>query len=1693
MTTQNVNNNSKINLHSYKVGLKKSTLTNDAQKSLFAALDKNNDGVINKNEIKGIVKGKLKGNNGKTVEKEYIKVKDLPENRSLVIDENGKEWVMAHDGTILKSSYAAEQKGVPQNIVNEGRQEKAAEQRAKAERQQNLKVQKQSAKQIVSDLKSAIKGLNDNNAIKKALNKIDNPDEMKEVNRLLEAEGFKGDDLYSPLEKFMYKELKESSIMYNSFELLEDKVQGWISNGTLKGQDAINAQARMAARVICDGGDGLGTNCDKIKKGIKMIKSPDGSPQGAKAVYDKVNKIIANHSTFYGIGAKSKDLMDYLDGEMWDGEVKYLRGILAQNNAIQGKEKAEAVSDLTKEAVSGAGTDIEYLEQAILAINSPQDMKSVEAELKKYCESKGIKPKIAGQSYLQAILYDECDTFMGISTDHKEIRKFTEKLIKQGAYTPEQAVKVRAEQAAIQILEGDYKNVLDAVKQINDPQVLTRLDALLKTKKYDGLDGFLANKFKGNQTKQDLIKAELAANKLLSDSDAATVALRLIQNGDFNIRAKGLAAIRTNAQAQAVDKGLKSKNSSLGAVYDQFNKEKEEYKNKAKLWDGIAVFASSIGLGSAAEYISDKYRENTDVSDNLYVEADKPQNLTPQQKEAYELTVKNFEEQLEKMKADYQAVLDGQGVISGAVNEFCSIYNIGTTRDDIEARIEHDTETLRLLTLAKDGKLQKMVNGKPVTVSFEDVFKERQSEFITANAASISGVKNDIKAKPVTEFSAEKVAKVEQQGTTLAAMNVAKDYISQSWSELNDALNSSKSDRLTTAIYSSMEKLSQLSGETLTLDAYGLKMENGVIVNQNGTPATTSDLKQIAMQLKLGLSDISNVMLGQSLPMEANDDKVSKLLDKGFDSKLEQFKGEYREAYGQEPPEDLLESYKKTISRGTMVVNVGTAIGAVIAAPFTGGGSLAVFVAAAGATLLTQGLEQATDSNGWTNSEWTSTTADACWNGALAVVGMKVGMVADKAVGGGYKFATEILAKNEKIIRAIAPNISPEKLKLASIIVARAEATFGEVASDVLADLVQTYAMNGEFNEQEFTTNLLFSLAGNAAGHIAGAIGDAKAAKMDIEAGKVDVDVPKAEVDMNSPKVETSAPKAEVDMNSPKVEASTPKVDADMNSPKVETSAPKAEVDVNSPKVETSAPKAEVDVNSPKVETSAPKAEVDVNSPKVETSTPKVDADVASPRVDATDSKIEVKPASVVSPSITPAALPENANFTTAIMSNKSSVEQALKTADLTNPEVMKVYTDMLAAEFPAIKNYPKKGQFIMRMQELMNHPNYANLSDYNKTMAKLAILKYDGVLNPDDLYSKYKITVQAKRRIEDIEYVLKGGEAKAATAAALYHAGDLEVLNIINDVTKKLDAGALSQVDNAIRTSTQQGHMMVQQAHIVNPNQIPQMAVVKDGKTFNVRVIDLTDDNVLSNLGQYGFEPGTTVDDLRMTVHMNDDFNKAPRQTIGRMMNSRGELNLSASITDGTNHLYGDMQVGIVLDYDQGAISYASNYAAGTGFGKGRASFASVKLGESESLANGLFIRDRFIENMKACGVDVSVEDYAALSTMFKDKKMTKVHFDRMFPDGKISVNGKVFTTNDVQRALSQSSSDLLTMRAQINGKSFKKGFNEVNVYNPEIRAIYVRDNGVSSIEEILSADLLRYAQDKKIPIVFQRSKYSD
>ncbi len=104
MTTNKVGQNKQVNLSQFHVGLKRSEAKTKEQASIFNALDKDKDGVLEKNEMQGVVQGKRKVN-GKFVTEQFIKIKNLENGRSLVMDANGQQYVMAHDGILLKKDY----------------------------------------------------------------------------------------------------------------------------------------------------------------------------------------------------------------------------------------------------------------------------------------------------------------------------------------------------------------------------------------------------------------------------------------------------------------------------------------------------------------------------------------------------------------------------------------------------------------------------------------------------------------------------------------------------------------------------------------------------------------------------------------------------------------------------------------------------------------------------------------------------------------------------------------------------------------------------------------------------------------------------------------------------------------------------------------------------------------------------------------------------------------------------------------------------------------------------------------------------------------------------------------------------------------------------------------------------------------------------------------------------------------------------------------------------------------------------------------------------------------------------------------------------------------------------------------------------------------------------------------------------
>ena len=104
MDVNNVNDNS---FNTIKTNTKKSQMKNDAARTIFDAVDINRDGIISQSEYKGIVKGKTRGKNGKIVVRDYIKVKDLENGRSLVVDKNGYRAIVRQNISISKSDWDA--------------------------------------------------------------------------------------------------------------------------------------------------------------------------------------------------------------------------------------------------------------------------------------------------------------------------------------------------------------------------------------------------------------------------------------------------------------------------------------------------------------------------------------------------------------------------------------------------------------------------------------------------------------------------------------------------------------------------------------------------------------------------------------------------------------------------------------------------------------------------------------------------------------------------------------------------------------------------------------------------------------------------------------------------------------------------------------------------------------------------------------------------------------------------------------------------------------------------------------------------------------------------------------------------------------------------------------------------------------------------------------------------------------------------------------------------------------------------------------------------------------------------------------------------------------------------------------------------------------------------------------------------
>lgn len=441
----------------------------------------------------------------------------------------------------------------------------------------------------------------------------------------------------------------------------------------------------------------------------------------------------------------------------------------------------------------------------------------------------------------------------------------------------------------------------------------------------------------------------------------------------------------------------------------------------------------------------------------------------------------------------------------------------------------------------------------------------------------------------------------------------------------------------------------------------------------------------------------------------------------------------------------------------------------------------------------------------------------------------------------------------------------------------------------------------------------------------------------------------------------------------------------------------------------------------------------------------------------------------------------------TEIMSNSKSVEDAFRTADLANSDTRKIYTQMIDAKFPQVKN---KEQLLDELQKLTNHPDFSKLNDANKTLAKLSLLIENGV-DINTIKTNYKLSKDMSDRLNDIQFTLHGDgdiEIQRQSAAVLYRSGDYETFKILNDVnhTKNLSAEDLTQMDDLYKWAEENGNLLVKHTNITNPNAIPKQQITIEyldpathislgPRTFNVRVLDLHDENVLNNLEKYGFEPGTTADNLRFTVHMTHDIDINSMES--KILNN-DNITLSASISDGENQLYAH-RYGIVLNYKQGSVGSTYPDNSGTGFKKDRNGFAEERIDEFRRTDKFTLVRTQFMKKMADSGIDFTLEDYNTLADMFKGVNLTHSQILAKSQNGMITINGKKCSAEQIEKFLQEATDDLIQLPASPFDSN--RGMNEVTVYNPEVKALYVRGESIKYIPQ----EYLELSEKWNIPII--------
>jgi len=391
-----------------------------------------------------------------------------------------------------------------------------------------------------------------------------------------------------------------------------------------------------------------------------------------------------------------------------------------------------------------------------------------------------------------------------------------------------------------------------------------------------------------------------------------------------------------------------------------------------------------------------------------------------------------------------------------------------------------------------------------------------------------------------------------------------------------------------------------------------------------------------------------------------------------------------------------------------------------------------------------------------------------------------------------------------------------------------------------------------------------------------------------------------------------------------------------------------------------------------------------------------------------------------------------------------------------------------LESGIPILKNKSNTETIIKELKNLEIHPEFNKLDNIHKTIAKWHIITQGmSFKEMATMFNEYSIPHNIQNKI--IYSTLKDTQA---LAASIINNQDIDMMSILDDIKqyndisyKRIDFKELKSNIAKINEVNNQNFIF---SNTPITSAIPTQKIRNHGKDYNIKFLDLKNPKVLANLEDYGFLPGTTHDDIEFVVHMFGQGKEEISLTkLYNAINEKEAVVLSTSLTNGTNRLYDNSNIGVIVDYVQNSILNAYNEDLVSGRDKNNwiAPWFHKTTDGSYSRVEGqeyIFLKES-IKNK----LGLNDSEYNKLSNYLKNKKSITQIKD-------IQIGNKRLSGSTIQNAVKESQKKLFTGH---------KGYNEIEIFNPAIKAIYLRDIDTENVPSYI----FEYAQKHNLPVICQ------